>query len=68
MIDDLLLTERPVAGRNRVVIESAKKTYYTPSMEIEYFDVADIITTSKQEVVIDEKVESGDDDGFEGNN
>ena len=42
-----------------------KKLYITPQLVIEYLDVDDIITTSQQEAVIDEKTESADNDGFE---
>ena len=70
MTEDLILTEESVASGEQAVSDepvTAKKAYVTPQMEIEYFDVEDIITTSTQEVVIDEKTEYADNDGFEDN-
>ena len=49
MTEDLILTEESVASEEQAVSEApkpAKKAYVTPQMEIEYFDVEDIITTS----------------------
>ena len=49
MTEDLILTEESVASEEQAVSEApkpAKKAYVTPQMEIEYFDVEDIITSS----------------------
>ena len=49
MTEDLILTEESVASGEQAVSDepvTAKKAYVTPQMEIEYFDVEDVIATS----------------------
>lgn len=49
MTEELILTEESVASEERAVSNepvTAKKAYVTPQMEIEYFDVEDVIATS----------------------
>ena len=51
MTEDLILTEESVVSEEQAVSDepvTAKKAYITPQMEIEYFDVEDIITTSNK--------------------
>ena len=49
MTEDLILSEESVASEEQAVSDepvTAKKAYVTPQMEIEYFEVEDIITSS----------------------
>lgn len=49
MTEDLILSEESVASEEQAVRAepvTAKKAYVTPQMEIEYFDVEDVIATS----------------------
>ena len=49
MTEDLILSEESVASEEQAVRAepvTAKKAYVTPQMEIEYFEVEDIITSS----------------------
>lgn len=52
MTEDLILSEESVASEEQTVSEApkpAKKVYVTPQMEIEYFDVEDVIATSGEQ-------------------
>ena len=52
MTEDLILSEESVASEEQAISETTKptkKAYLTPQMEIEYFDVEDIITVSTPE-------------------
>ena len=53
MTEDLILSEESVASEEQAVSEAtktAKKAYVTPQMEIEYFDIEDVIATSNPPV------------------
>jgi len=59
MTEELILTEESVASEEQAVSDepvTAKKAYVTPQMEIEYFDVEDIITTSGTNENLDNQV------------
>ena len=66
MTEDLILNEESVASGEQAVSDepiTAKKAYVTPQMEIEYFDIEDVIATSPviQEDVNQERTETIDD-------